>query len=316
MARSRGLGDVYKRQELRHKYPRGVVRAGLDDTLLRRGKGPVGLNPNSLTRKLLGADHSFIFDTTRRDNTAFMCEAWYQQFPTLSPLNDVAHVWEWGEMNLGGDVTSYPFSGATSAANGWVNDSLNNSAQAGWIETRAGIVLPYLSQTVGLRSSTPVIPANGIWTLDFKFQLPEGDLGERYPIRSITQSNAKQMQVVYVQSLNRVELQVKTGSTTEAHLLILDAPLRGVPYRTQIGRNGLEWRHGASRTVLSAIPDGGQYLHWGLGWSAFPFGEGVRTSARGLRLFDSDHLWYRFLSDAERASLDADGGRFPWGYGK
>lgn len=310
------MASVLVLDDLRRKYPRAVVRAGLDDTLLRRGKGPVGLDPNSLTRKLLGADHAFIFDTTRRDNTVFMCEAWYQQFPTLSPLNDVAYVWEWGELNVGGNVTSYPYTGAPATANGWVNDSLNNSAQVGWIETRAGIVLPSLAQTVGLRSSTPVIPANGIWTLDFKFQLPEGDLGERYPIRSITQSNAKQMQVVYVQSLNRVELQVKTGSLTEMHLLVIDAPLRGVPYRTQIGRNGLEWRHGASRTVVSAVPDGGQYLHWGLGWSEFPFGAGVRTSARGLRLLDSDHLWHRFLTDAEVASLPNDGGRYPWGFGK
>lgn len=309
------MASVLVLDDLRRKYPRAVVRAGFDDTLLRRGKGPVGLDPNSLTRKLLGADHAFIFDTTRRDNNVFMCEAWFNQYPNLSPLNDVAYVWEWGELNLGGDVTSYPYTGAPSVANGWVNDSLNNSAQPGWIETRAGIILPSLAQTVGLRSSTPVIPA-GPWTLDLKFELPQGDLGERYPIRSMAQSNAKQWQLVYVQSTNRVELQVKTGSLTTANLLVLDAPQRGVVYRTQIGRNGFEWRHGASRSVLLAVADGGSYLHWGLGWSEFPFGAGVRTSARGLRLPDSDHLWHRFLTDAEVASLPNDGGRYPWGFGK
>lgn len=300
---------------LETKYPRATVRAVLDESLLRRYKGPVGLDPKSLTRQILGADHAFIFDSTRRDNSVFMCEAWYLGYPNLSPLNDVAYVWEWGELNQGGDVTAYPYTGAPSVANGWVNDSLNNSAQPGWVATRAGIVLPSLPQTVGLRSSTPVIPSNGIWTLDLKFELPAGDLGERYPIRSMTQANAKQWQLVYVQSLNRVELQVKTGSLTTANLVVLEAPLRGVVYRTQIGRNGLEWRHGISRTVVPAVADGGSYLHWGLGWSEFLFGAGVRTSARGLRLFDSDHLWYRALSDAECNALSSDGGRYPWGFG-
>lgn len=319
------LGTFADMDQLRSLYPKASTRYGLDESLIRRWGGPVANDADSDTAQLLNAPGCFLFDTTRRDNTVFMTTDWYNGYPTLNALNDVAVVFEAGELNLN-QLTAYPSSGTVltgpAVLDGWVNDSLNNSAQAGWYGTRKGITFPgtpgtLTSDTIGLRESVVTIPIAGTptWTLDMQFYLPFGSLGDRFPIASCVQYNAKGWILAYNTTLDRIELVVKTGSFTETVLEVLAAPSRDVLTRVQVGRNGTEWRHGTSRTAGVGNGEACGFLMVGLGWSSMDSGTGVRTSAAGLTWSGPLHIWHRFLSDANIAALTADGGRYPWGYG-
>lgn len=322
------LSGLLQLRELEFLYPKAEVRYGTDESVYRRWKGPI-VDPANGTETLAGkimGDGTWLFDTTRRDNSVFMTTAWYNGYPTLNALNDVAWVFEAGELNLGGSIYAYPpgsSSPGPTQLNGWVNDALNNSAQPGWIATRKGVLFPgqpgmLTSNTVGLRDLSPsgsgIFTGLTTWTVDIQFYLPYGSLGDRFPIVGSIQYNAKGWLLAYNQSLDRIELIVKTGSFTEAVLVVLNNPARDTIIRTQVGRNGSEWRHGTSRTSAVGTGEASTFLNIGLGWSSMDAGAGVRTSAAGLCWTGPLHVWTRFLSDANVAALTADGGRYPWGY--
>lgn len=325
------LGSTNLIRELEFAYPRCKVRVGLDDSYFRRWKGPIGdpVGEKTEAGKLFGPG-LWLFDHTRRDagsgTNVFMSTDWYNGYPTLNSLNDVAAVFEAGELNLAGSISAQP-PGNTSPGpftlHGWVDDILNDSGQAGWYATRQGVLFPgaigqITSGTVGLRESVAVLPIDGTptWTLRIKFMLPVGTLGDRYPICCAAQSNAKSFELFYKESTDQVILQVKTGSFTKTDLVALASPTRGATTTIFIGRNGTEWRHGTSRTAGVGNGESIGYLHIGLGWSDFDAGAGVRTQAGGLCWVDDLPIWYRFLSDADCTAAALDGGRYPWGYGQ
>lgn len=312
------------RRELENMYPKAKVRFGIEDSVYRRWQGPIFDPADGIQTEAgkLFSEGLWVFDLTRRDNSVFMSTtSYWNGYPTLNALNDISHCFPIGELNLVGIPAHPPGSTVPVVLHGWVNDSLNDSGNADSFATRKGLTLPgqpgtLTTDTVGLRESVSVIPFTGspTWTIDGQFYLPYGTLGDRFPIWSCCQSNAKSWIMAYNESLDRIQLIVKTGSFTETVLTVLQSPARNTIIRTQVGRNGTEWRHGTSRTSAVGSGENIGFLQLGLGWSSMDSATGVRTSAAGLTLTGQIHVWQRFLSDANITALTADGGKYPWGY--
>lgn len=292
------------------------VRLGYNDDWLRAWKGPLAVSADARLDSIPRYP-SWVFDYTRTDLSSFMQPTW-QSGTSLSPLNDVAYVFTIGELSSTETaLLSYPPLGTSSTElpaqlQGWTVNGVANSLIPAIKARRDGITIP-ASPVGGLRTTQRVLPTTHTWTLDLRFVLPAGNLGEDMPIVSPTQSNSKPWILRYRQSTDTIDLVIKIGSLTSLTLPVLVSPAREVETRVQIGRSGTTWL--AGRTLYAGITpaDPNYFLVFGGGWSSLWFGEGTMTNFPGLRFVGQQIVWHRLLPSEQLDMIPLNGGRYPWG---